>query len=105
MQTGAGSPVLQTAGRAEPDLLYAVRKRAGASGAAAGSPNPLPEGEGVNAQSTDSTPNEVRDRGGHIYRLISTLMRRVPGGGSGKPRSAASIMVGNTACVSLHTPS
>ena len=44
-----GSPALQTAGRAEPDLLRAVQKRAGASGAAAQSPCPLPKGEGVEA--------------------------------------------------------
>ncbi|WP_332776018.1 xanthine dehydrogenase small subunit [Polaromonas sp.] len=41
-----GSPVLQTAARSEPGLLHAVQTRAGASGAAAFSPSPLPGGEG-----------------------------------------------------------
>ncbi|MEO7233393.1 MAG: FAD binding domain-containing protein, partial [Polaromonas sp.] len=45
-----GSPVLQTADRPESGLLHAVQMRAGASGAAAFSPNPLPAGEGVKAE-------------------------------------------------------
>ena len=44
-----GSPVLQTEDRPEAGLLHAVQMRAGASGAAAFSPSPLPEGKGVEA--------------------------------------------------------
>jgi xanthine dehydrogenase small subunit len=44
----SGSPVLQTAAQPEAGLLHAVQMRAGASGAAALSPNPLPQaGEGA----------------------------------------------------------
>ena len=43
------SPVVQTAARPEPGLLHAVQMRAGASGATAFSPHPLPGGEGATA--------------------------------------------------------
>ena len=48
-----GSPVLQTAARPEAGLLRAVQMRAGATKAAALSPRPLPEGEGVSQGTTD----------------------------------------------------
>ena len=43
----AGSPALQAAAQPEAGHLHAVQMCAGASGAAAFSPNPLPEGEGT----------------------------------------------------------
>ena len=65
-----GSPVLQTAARPEAGLLRAVQMRAGASGAAALSPHPLPGGEGVkqgrNASDNlpESAPSPLWGEGG-----------------------------------------
>ncbi len=67
--------------------------------------NRLCRATGAVAPSGGRALHAVSNRGGHIQRGMSTLTRRVPGGGSGKPRSAESSMAGTTAFVSLHTPS
>jgi xanthine dehydrogenase small subunit len=78
-----GSPVLQTAARPEPGLLHAVQMRAGASGSAAFSPNPLPGGEGTKARREEGQSGLAPSSpAGAAEPALPGRRRSAPSGGS-----------------------